>query len=102
MRLEKLLNVASADGADFLGDDLPSLKDQKSGDAADVVAHGGSAIFIDVQLADFGFRRIRPQSRPRWGHHAAGRTIRPKNLQAPDVGVQDIFVPAGVGKSRVF
>src|ERR1035437_1419599 len=63
MRVEHLLDFALADGADALFHHLATLEQQQGGDATDVVAHGGAAVRVHIQLANLHLTGILA------GHH---------------------------------
>ena len=81
MALDHLDDVGLTDCADLLLDDLATLEKQQCGNAADVVAHRGSAVLVHVQFADLYLAGdIRSRRRPRWASSCGTvRTIPPRS-----------------------
>src|SRR5690349_16107706 len=72
VRIEHLLDIGLADGADPLLDHLAAFEQQQRGNPADVIAHGRLAVVVDVQFADLCLARILGRDNVNgWRHHPA-------------------------------
>src|ERR1019366_9365701 len=74
VRVEHLLDFTLADGADALFHYLAALEEQQGGDAADVVAHGGTAVGVHIELADLGLTGVLAGHYIDGGSHLAARS----------------------------
>ena len=84
---EQLLDVGLAYRAHFLRDNLTAFEHQQRGDAADVIPHGGSAILIDIQLANFRLagKLVSDRVHGRRHHAARAAPLCPKVHQNRDL-----------------
>src|ERR1035437_4678753 len=100
MRVEHLLDFALADGADALFHDLAALEEQEGGDAADVVAHGGAAVGVHIELADLGLTGVLAGHYIDGGPHLAARStpLGPKVHQNRKVRPEDVLIERRIGK----
>src|ERR1035438_3825061 len=98
--VEHLLDFTLADGADALFHYLAALEEQQGGNAADVVAHGGAAVGVHIELADLGLTGVLAGHYIDGGPHLAARAapLGPKIHQHRNVRAEDVLIERRIGK----
>ena len=99
--VEHLLDFALADCADALFHHLAALEEQQGGDAADVVAHGGAAVGVHIQLADLHLTGVLAGHGIDRGPHLPARAapLGPKIHQNRNVRAQHVLIERRIGKA---